>query len=791
MFHELFDGQQGLPFHLFLIDAETYNSHFHPEMEISFVLNGQAEFHVDERVYPLYQHDYLVAKPLVLHRINSCTPDCRLLILQIDLSAFQIYDPTGALERFVFTNSVNNRNGKLYQTLYQSYREMLRLGVEQKPNWKLDMLRETATIISAFAENAQSNPGGRSQASLSLDDSGRERIREVLAWLDRHWQESFTMEMLAREMHMSPSGFSRFFKGAMKTGFQKYLTDLRLNRSLHLLTDSSTPIIDIAVGCGFNDYKTYSRLFKNAYGMSPGSYRKSAEKKPAELPADNSITSEHVLSSIPPSFGEAQGRVLQVLELRPAELTARNIAMRYGAVLSVGPAPALTLGAIQEQLLYASGLLCTRYVQLQLDPFAFGEAGLTGAFYGAFPDEIFRFLSEHSLLPVLCFAPFQRESCPFDAVSSFLSALRRGYLAVSRPIPLAFRLWDLPELPSHPMYREPGSFFALIRNTVLKIRELFPNAQLIAPATCGADRFSFFTQFLSKCAQHRISFEDYVYSACGLLDPHDRSIPPELAPSVSLSEGKSSDSSLKGALTSMARALKKAGFPQQILVSGWPMSDGGQDYTRDTAAVPPRMLRELTPVLSICRGIVCDLSDRKWGRPLDESAEFGGGSGVMTQLGIPKPAFSLLRFIRFLGEECLETGDHYILNRSQGGLQLLLYHSSPYSEEYLSRQQSLLFEEDRYNIYEQHSEREFSIRMTIPAGNYSVISYTLNRNNASPYDEWIRMGSPRDNFLQYADYLKGRSYPGIHTERHIVKGELHLDCTLPVHSVVLVLITPV
>ena len=238
----------------------------------------------------------------------------------------------------------------------------------------------------------------------------------------------------------------------------------------------------------------------------------------------------------------------------------------------------------------------------------------------------------------------------------------------------------------------------------------------------------------------------------------------------------------------MSRILRKATYPQHILVAKWPMGSYLQDYTRDTAAIPARMLRELTPALSVCRGVVCDLSDLQWGISSEENMEFCGGSGLLTRLGIPKPAFSLLRFIHSLGEECLDTGENYILTRSQSGYQLLLYNSSPYSEEYLSRQQSLLFEEDRYNIYQPLPERQFSIQLSVPSGDYFVESYTIDRSNASPYDEWIRMGSPRKNFIQYTDYLKGCCYPGIHTQQHVVRDQLHLDYTLPVHSVVLVVI---
>ncbi|MBQ7993873.1 MAG: helix-turn-helix domain-containing protein [Solobacterium sp.] len=789
MYHELFDGQQGLPFHLFLIDAETCNSHFHPEFEICFILNGQAEFHVDEMVYPLYQHDFLITKPLVLHRINSCSSHCRLLMLHLDQNEFQKYDPAGALERFEFTNSVNNRNTPLYQTLYQSYREMLKAGIEQRPGWKLAMLQQTVRIVRALAESTHVNIDAGSRRSGSAGDGSRKQIREVLVWLDQHWQESFTMEKLARQIHMSPSGFSRFFKNAMGTGFLKYLTELRLNRSLHMLINTDAPIVDIALNCGFNDYKTYGRLFRESYGMSPREYRKSAERPAQHQSADDNVSSEHILSSIPPSFQESSGRTLQILELEPAALPVRSIAMHYGPILSVGPAPALNLGSIQQQLIYSAEQIGARYVQLQVDPSAMNDTGLSSAFYGTQPDDIFGFLFEHQLLPIIAFEPATAENTSYEKVEAFLTSCHRSYMVLSRRLPLAFRLWNLTETDTHPKHEQEERFFPLIRKTVQLIRKLFPDAVLAAPAVRGADHFALFQRFVTYCAENSINFDDMVYDACIFSDINNTSIPTDMVTTASSPGGKYSDTFLQEGLAAMARILRKAGLSPHILVARWPMSVYNQDYTRDTAALPARMLRELTPALSVCRGVICDLSDIKWGESRMEPAEFHGGTGLITRLGIPKPVFSLLRFIRHLGEDCLKTGENFVLTRSRGRYQLLLYSSCPFSEEYLNRRQSLVFEEDRYNIYQMIPDRQFSIRLRVPAGSYIVETFTIDRGSASPYDEWIRMGSPRLNLIQYTDYLRGRSYPGIHTEQQIVQDQLHLDYVLKAHSVVLVIIT--
>ena len=773
MYHELFDGQKGLPYHLFLIDAETTNSQFHPEMEICFLLNGQAEFHVDEMVYPLYQHDFLIINPLVLHRINSCTPNCRLLFLHIELNAFQQYDPDMTLNRFVFTNSVNNRNQALYQTLYQSLREILHLGIQQRPNWKLEALGQVVRIMSALMENVQETSPQRIPARQ--DDSSRKRIRQVLDYIDRHWQESFTMEELAGQMHMSPSYFSRYFKNTMRVGFQKYLTSLRLNRSLHYLLNTDMPIVDIAVECGFNDYKTYGRLFRESFGESPSSYRKTQTAPQSVEPSEASLSSIHILSSIPAAGQNGAVRILRSVDAEPDLLPAQSVGLSDGPILSVGKASNLGFASIQEQILTAHNQLGSRYVRFQID--AYGQQrpeNGTFAFhyYGMRPDELLRYFQNNGLLPILQLAPLPiGEADIRERVLSFFTNLFDRFANVPNHPRLIIQLWDLPELPSHAFYDRPTAFFDLVRSVITLTLQRVPDAALLAPAACGIDDFSLFKRFMGYCREHGMSFHSYPLNLYSFPDPLNTSIPHELRACAASFSGLRQET-FSARLSAFSRLLKDRSS-QRIILSTWPMTAYLRDYTRDTASLPARMLEELSPLLPLCSGVICDLSDLCADTELTDDIVSHGGTGLMTRLGIPKPAYTMLTFVHRMGDICLEVGDGYILTRRGNSLRLLLYYGNPYNASFSGGQQELLFEEDRYNIYESQPDCQYNIRLKLPEGFYRVETSRIDREHASPYDEWIRMGSPRKRFIQYADYLKSRCIPELRTEKVSVKDRNH------------------
>ena len=63
----------------------------------------------------------------------------------------------------------------------------------------------------------------------------------------------------------------------------EYLTELRINHAKTLINiyQNSTPLIEISLNCGFDDYIYFSRKFKQVVGISPYDYKKSilAENK--------------------------------------------------------------------------------------------------------------------------------------------------------------------------------------------------------------------------------------------------------------------------------------------------------------------------------------------------------------------------------------------------------------------------------------------------------------------------------------------------------------------------------
>ena len=82
-------------------------------------------------------------------------------------------------------------------------------------------------------------------------------------------------------MHISAAYFSTLFKRETKKTFHQYLTELRMDKAMTLLTGSDLKTADISIQVGLGDPSYFSYSFKKHFGISPSQARKvQREDKP-------------------------------------------------------------------------------------------------------------------------------------------------------------------------------------------------------------------------------------------------------------------------------------------------------------------------------------------------------------------------------------------------------------------------------------------------------------------------------------------------------------------------------
>jgi AraC family transcriptional regulator len=64
------------------------------------------------------------------------------------------------------------------------------------------------------------------------------------------------------------------FRAATDQTPHQYLLSLRLENAIQMMRKRSTPLIDIAVACGFSSHAHLTNAFRSKFGMLPSQYRR-------------------------------------------------------------------------------------------------------------------------------------------------------------------------------------------------------------------------------------------------------------------------------------------------------------------------------------------------------------------------------------------------------------------------------------------------------------------------------------------------------------------------------------
>lgn len=103
-----------------------------------------------------------------------------------------------------------------------------------------------------------------------------ERVKRMLDYFHSHYQESISVEQLAKQANICKRECQRDFKKVLGLTPTQYFEQYRLAMSLRLLTESSCSIIEIADQCGFQSPSYFTKLFREKYGVTPTALRSGA-----------------------------------------------------------------------------------------------------------------------------------------------------------------------------------------------------------------------------------------------------------------------------------------------------------------------------------------------------------------------------------------------------------------------------------------------------------------------------------------------------------------------------------
>lgn len=239
--------------------------HLHEAIEIVYVTKGSVELGVGKELYHLDEGDMGIVFPNIIHHYQVFSQDVnKAIYLFIEPSLLVGFQDD--LKSYCPKNPVISKH-KLQDDIASAIKMLTKID-----NNNFIMSHAYAQMIMAYVVTT---------VRLVTKDSVKEDnlIYNAVSYVAANYSKSISLDEMAYDLGVSKFALSRMFAKTFHCNFCKYINKTRLNYAASYLENSDISITEICLECGFESQRTFNRVFKEEYKMTPREYRKYLQEK--------------------------------------------------------------------------------------------------------------------------------------------------------------------------------------------------------------------------------------------------------------------------------------------------------------------------------------------------------------------------------------------------------------------------------------------------------------------------------------------------------------------------------
>lgn len=254
---------------------DNFLLHIHDCCEIYCFLGGNARFFVEGHVYPLHKGDVIICRSSESHHLLlDSDKSYERIVLNFFISSVAEFDVGDKIYSMFYGRPLGNYNrfsaSSFPENKWQFFLDKICDAGDSKRKLVylialLDELSEEFNTVKNFPQ------------TVATDQTA-----EIVRYLDRHLFEKINLNKVCEKFFISKTHLNRLFKTNIGTTVWNYITAKRLAYARELLLAGEHPM-RIFEQCGYSDYATFYKAYKNIYGCSPALTSKNSQqniKKP-------------------------------------------------------------------------------------------------------------------------------------------------------------------------------------------------------------------------------------------------------------------------------------------------------------------------------------------------------------------------------------------------------------------------------------------------------------------------------------------------------------------------------
>ena len=233
--------------------------HVHEIIEVVYITDGSIELGIGQQLYDMDKGDFAIIFPNIIHYAKSMTgKENKVVYIHLEPAMFPFYYTE--VQKYKPKDPVIKKE-KVYPDIVYAVKSL----VNKKESTAMLMQAYTQMILARVFSEME-------LIDQSIKDSER-LVYSAVEYVADNFRNEISLEKMAYELCVSKYVLSRMFAKTFHRNFNKYVNDIRLDYAASVIENSMESITNICLDSGFESQRTFNRVFKERYQMTPREYR--------------------------------------------------------------------------------------------------------------------------------------------------------------------------------------------------------------------------------------------------------------------------------------------------------------------------------------------------------------------------------------------------------------------------------------------------------------------------------------------------------------------------------------
>lgn len=243
--------------------------HTHYCSEMFYVTDGQGQFQIEDEIYPVSTHDLVIVNPNILHT-------------ELSRNAHPLAYIVLGIEDVELTSSSEDEDVQFCIINLKSIKDTVRFYFDQILKEITGKTPDCEIMCRNLMENLLILLSRQANFAVTLTPIQKKGTRLCIAvrqYIDNHFKENLSLEMLAELTHVSKYHMVHVFTEEYGISPINYLIHRRIEEGKKLLQTTDYSLTLIGRTLGFSSPSYFSQSFKKHANCTPMEYRKQSRKE--------------------------------------------------------------------------------------------------------------------------------------------------------------------------------------------------------------------------------------------------------------------------------------------------------------------------------------------------------------------------------------------------------------------------------------------------------------------------------------------------------------------------------